>query len=74
VSIYLPEYYGSDLIEGDSLKTRFQRIKPKGYLDDTKILFWDLYVTEYTALVSLCLNSGCLGFSARSSQDTDIRD
>ena len=23
----------------------------KGYFDDTKILFWDLYITEYTALV-----------------------
>jgi hypothetical protein len=45
-------------------------------------LFWGLYITEYTALVNLivrhadltCLNSWCLGFSARSSQDTDIRE
>lgn len=63
-------------------RTRFQRIKQKGYLDDTKILFWDLYITDYTALVSLiirhaeltCLISWCLGLSAGSSQDTDIRD
>jgi hypothetical protein len=82
VSIHLPESYGSDLIEGDPQRTRFQRIKQKSYLDDTRILFWDLYITEYTALVSLtvrhaeliCLNSWCLGLLARSTQDTDIRD
>ena len=80
--LHLPELYGSDLIEGDPLRTRFQRIKQKGYLDDTKILFWDLYITEYTALVNFIirhaeltsLNPCCLGFSSGSSQDTDIRD
>ena len=37
--LHLPEFYGSDLIEGDPLRTRFQRIKQKGYLDDSNILF-----------------------------------
>ena len=32
---------------------RFDRGRPqKGYLDDTKILFGDLYMTEYSALVN----------------------
>jgi hypothetical protein len=40
-------------MKGNPRRTRFQRIKQKSYLDDTKILFCDLYITEYTALVSL---------------------
>ena len=55
---------------GIPLRTRFQRFKQKVYLDDTKILFWDLYITEYTALVNFivrhaeltCLIPDVLGF------------
>jgi hypothetical protein len=57
-------------------------IKQKHYLDDSKILFCDLYIIEYTALVNVLvrhaeltsLNSWYLELSAGSSQDTDIRD
>ena len=35
-------------------RTTFQRIKEKSYFDNTKILFQDLYFTEYTALESHC--------------------
>lgn len=79
--LHILELYGSDLIEGDPLRTRFLRIKQKGYIDDTKFFFWDLYITEYTALVNFiirhaeltCLN-WYLGFSSGSSQDRDIRN
>jgi hypothetical protein len=47
-----------------------REIKQKCYLDDIKVLFWDLYITEYTVLVNFivryaeltCLNSWCLMF------------
>jgi hypothetical protein len=45
------------LIEGDPLRTRFQRMKQKVYLDDIKILFWDSYITEYTALVDFIIRN-----------------
>jgi hypothetical protein len=35
---HIPELCGSDMMKGDFQRTRFQRIKQKIYLDDTKIL------------------------------------
>ena len=54
----------------------------KNYLDDSKILFWDVCITGYTTLVSLivrhadltCLHSWYLGLSVDSIQSTYIRD
>ena len=52
--LHLPDLYGLYLVGVNPLRTIFQRMKQKVYLD-TKILFWDLYITDYTALVNFII-------------------